>query len=475
MWEIYKFGSVRDIKQSRKVVKMSTRQKRTLFVFFIIILGIFLTATLLINHLIKPKDLNVILITIDSLRPDHLGCYGYKRNTSPIIDKLAKESVLFSQAIVQGHRTPLSLPSLHTSTYPRTHGVYREGFKISPSLPTLAEILKKNGYWTKAICFFEDNITGLERGFDVFTGGAKTDLITKTAISWLEKNQNNKFFLWIHYLDPHSPYLPPAPYNSMFLKFGSKNMPISNNPLDGYKAIPVYVAENNITDIDYYISQYDGEIRFVDEQLGILLQRIKELNLDKNSILILTADHGESMGEHNDYFMHGNLYDEIIKVPLFVKCEKIIPRAKIISHQVQLIDIAPTILNALSISKPKSMQGSSLLPLILKNKRHPSFFAFTELAASYKKIKELSKESVRTNEWKLIYTKDIRNNNELYELYNLNLDPGENDNLIEKETNTFNFLKTKLDYWRNKIPCSESIAGELTEEMKKALKSLGYL
>ncbi|MCM8774695.1 MAG: sulfatase-like hydrolase/transferase, partial [Candidatus Omnitrophica bacterium] len=408
------------------------------------------------------------------------GCYGYKKNTSPNIDAFAKESALFTQAIAQGSCTYLSLPSLHTSTYPRTHGVYNVGYKINPLLPTLAEVLKKSGYTTAMFGTNVKRIQGLERGFDVFKddGDIKADKITQRVIAWLEKNRNTKFFLWIHYFEPHGPYRPPQPYNKIFLdESQTRNIPINYNSKSGFMAIPNYIAENNITNVNFYISQYDGEIRFVDEQIGILFKKIKELNLDSNTLFVITADHGEAMGERNHYFGHWSIYDEIIKVPLIIKCKKIISRPKIIDHQVQMIDIAPTILKSVGIVKPKTMKGNSLLPLILKNKSHFSVFAYSEVSQEDDKIEDC----IRTKEWKLLhkrYTK--RKLEDTYELYNLILDPEEKNNLVNERTNEFKFLNKKLNDWRKDNPLvkpiiADSIIAKLTQESKEILKSLGYL
>lgn len=447
-------------------------EKRVPLLIFLVILIVFCTWYLKYPFIHSPK-VNIILITVDSLRPDHLGCYGYKRNTSPNIDKVAQKSILFTQAIAQGSKTPLSLSSLHTSTYPRTHGVYREGFKINPSLPTLAEILKKNGYVTAAIVSCVKYIQGLERGFDYFidNGNTPADWVTQEAIFWLDKNRNNKSFLWIHYFDPHGPYKSPTPYNRMFKEMmGNKKLPISNDLYSGFLSIPLYVAEDNITDVDYYISQYDGEIRFVDEQIGVLLGKLKELNLYKNSILIITADHGEAMGEHDHYFEHWSVYDEIIKIPLLFRWEKIIPLTNTINNQVQCIDIAPTILDILYIHKPKTMQGMSLLPLILNKKKHPSMVAFSENA----RPSDWIRECIRTNEWKLIYTK--QKNTEIFELFDLGFDKMEKNDVYKMKEKEFRFLRKLLQQWRQRIPETKpQQCDNLTEETKSLLKNLGYM
>lgn len=457
---------------------MVIQYKRIFFVSVTAIIVIICTGYFAYNPIYPDEKLNVILITIDALRPDHLSCYGYKRNTSPNIDGLSKEGLLFTQAIAQGTRTHISLPSLHTSTYARVHRSYRPDLKINPSLYTLAEVLKKNGYFTMAIINYI-KMDQLKRGWDTFIydKNISAEEVTRKTVSLIEEKLNNNFFLWIHYFDPHGPYKPPTPYNSMFLNNSrGKTVPISKKMDSGFMAIPGYVAENNITDVDYYISQYDGEIRFVDEQIGLLWRKVKELNLDKNTILIITADHGEAMGERQHYFEHwAALYDEIIRVPLIIKCDKITSFARVIKQQVQSIDIAPTILELVHIDKPRTMQGNSLFPMIKTGEKHPSFFSFSE--CGFQTPGSKSVECIRTNEWKLIYKEE--NNKEDYELYNLNLDPEEKNNLIAIEINKFKFLNKKLKQWRNRNhfirPTFYETSDYLTEETKEILKSLGYV
>ena len=413
---------------------------------------------------------NVILILVDALRPDHLGCYGYQRNTSPNIDNLAKEGVLFTQTIAQGITTNRSVPSIFTSTYLHTHWINDFGDQLNPSILTLAQVLKDFGYSTGLISGHGDihTLRRIERGFDIFND--KTGDVTETAIDWLRDNQDKPFFLYLHYMDVHYPYQPPPPYDRMFLadKFKrqdrdaleAKYQWIDDPVLHG---IPKQMLEGNMTkqDIDYYISQYDGEIRFTDEQIDLLLNELKRLNLDKKSVIILTADHGEDLAEHdiNHAFRHAGIYfDVTLKVPLIIKCTDIIPQGKVFTQQVQSIDIMPTILDILKIKRPETAEGVSLLPMILKDKEYSTPYAFSDDCI------------IRTEEWKLICDGDNR------QLYNLKKDPQELNNLIDVEKEKFIFLKEKLDNWKRQAkPKIHTKSMPLTEEEKQRLKSLGYL
>ncbi len=456
-------------------MKLSKRQK-TVIVSLIVLPLVFIYALFLkAPNNPPPRPLNVILITIDALRPDHLGCYGYKLDTTPNIGKFAKEGVLFSQAINQGSKTHVSLPSIHTSTYARTHGIYNKGYRLNPLLKTLARTLKDNHYITAGIQYSTRYIPELKQGFDYIfddPDANKADVITQKAVSWLEKNYQNRFFLWLHYFDTHAPYNPPMPYKQMFEKGANLNrrhVRLGDSLFDSYRAIPLYAAEGNITDIDYYIGKYDGAIRFVDEEIGIVLRKIEELHLDDKTVVVITADHGELLGEHDIYFVHWTLYDENIRVPLVIKCKGLIPPSRLITQQVQSVDIAPTILALLNIPKDPRMQGNSLLSLILGKGGSPSRYAFTELA---REENGLTGECVRADGWKLIQSR--KGQYEIYRMYNLDLDPGESNNLIDSEKERFGFLKGKLTQWRKRTPAFKLKTYLLSEEVKELLKSLGY-
>jgi arylsulfatase A-like enzyme len=425
---------------------------------------------------------NVILITIDSLRPDHLGCYGYRRNTSPNIDRLAKESILFTQAISQAPWTYPSLFSILSGTYPDTHGVLSPRHKLK-DVPLLNQILRQNGYYTVAICahYTISEVEGFRQTFHKFfrfrrkrdnfwiVNNARP--VTQLATRWLRNNYRKKFFLWLHYMDCHGPYKSPSPYNKMWDKKYTEainGIPISEHIWLGLGGVPKYMAE--VMDVKHmskeeYISHYDGEISFLDSQIGILLNELNKLGIERNTLIILTSDHGESLGEHA-YFGHELLlYDVLLKVPLIIKFPRVFPHHKIITKQVQSIDIMPTILDLLGLKQPDLIEGRSLVSLILGEKEEPASYAYS----SYENY--LSRYAIRTEEWKLIYTQE----NNHYELYNLRRDPQESVNLYEMENRVAEILKMELGKYLNIAPFPEKGLEELSAETKETLRSLGYL
>jgi arylsulfatase A-like enzyme len=435
----------------------------------------------------KCPNCNVILITIDALRPDHLGCYGYERNTSPNIDRLAKEGILFKNAIAQYQQTTQSIASILTGNYPHTHGVITLDGILPNSSITLAEVLKDNDYETGAVVSIDTlaTFTNLNQGFDFYDDEIKmtgvliekreADKVTDSAINWVKKNMDRSFFLWVHYIDTHGPYRPPYPYNETFIgdKYfdWNKSIPLnldSSKPFGSYGLIPYYVIDRNITNPDYYISQYDGEIRFVDNEIKRLLLSLEDLGLAQNTIIIITADHGEYLGERNVFFNHGGCpYDIMIKVPLVIRVPKTTLKNKIIDAQVRSIDIMPTILDILDIPLNNKIDGASLESLI-SGKGNFSHYAIGAWKNEFENFM-----SIRTNEWKFIY--DF--NNQTEKLYNLKEDPKETKNVVNEEPEIAENLKLKLSRWMSKAweKLSEPEKAEISEEMKEKLKALGYL
>lgn len=466
-------------------------------VFFILILnGAFYYHQLHMDR----NGLNVLFITVDTLRADHLGSYGYMRDTSPNIDKLAKQGILFSQAIVQWPKTRPSFASMLTSTYGYYNGEVRINDinrKINSHLVLLPEILKNANYNTVAIVS-NGNLAsaynfnqGIDNHIEVWREHKNKEAVyvTENALSWLRNNSHKgKFFMWLHYVDPHAKYQPPGPYHEIYLgdKFydGSKTVPINNNHHEvRYKDMGGIWPERqlgNHRELDYYIAQYDAEVRYTDENVGEVLDTIKALGLSENTIVIFTADHGESLGEHNYYFDHGRLpYDDCVRVPLIIKLPGLKSGIKVIDHPVELIDMMPTVLDILNIPINKEAQGKSLLPLMSVAADNIPLYAFTE--AGYKQNYQ---RMIRTKKWKLIYVPDKEDQNIMqgmpFELYDMERDPWELNNLVKVETNIADELKRELFKWMER---AEGVNGQssrkenvsIDKKTEENLKSLGYI
>lgn len=301
---------------------------------------------------------NVILITVDALRADHLGCYGYPRDTSPNIDRLAKEGVTFLNCFSASCGTAYSLPALLTGRYLEVGKDYVFYDNIlDKQFTTLAEYLKNSGYYTVA---FVNNghlkiNKGFEHGFDYYRykwdNKNAAEEMTASALNFLNYYRGNKpIFLWIHYLDVHVPYLAPkeyirAPENAKLYKKNDEKIRLSpettRNPYTSRGYIPRIAFHKDQQSLNYYVACYDTGILHTDFYLGKLLK-----DVDKNNIIILTADHGEFLGEHNYYFVHEEaIYDEALHVPLIIKDNRDFKGGRRIALAVSLVDIVPTVLS----------------------------------------------------------------------------------------------------------------------------------
>lgn len=428
--------------------------------------------------IIRPKMPNIVLISIDALRPDHLSCYGYKRNTSPNIDKLVKTGTKFTQAITAGGWTGESVPSILTGVYSFTHQIHKVNSLRNPLVKTLPWFLTQRGYysvlWTNS---FPLGYLDIKDGFsENFVNSQYDDnQLTGEIINWLKKDRKNNFFFYIHYRGCHTPYRPAEPYKSMYLhdKFNGNStfVPISGfesetGRFEGLSMIPRVLAENNITDPSYYISQYDGTISYMDAQIGQLVDNIKKCGLEGNTLIVLMSDHGEMLGEHNIYFKHFGVYEENIRVPLIISYPKLFPKGKVITAEVSLIDIVPTILELARLNKPLYLQGKSLTTFLKPFKTHNQRSLF---------ICDRGRFAVRFQDWKLICN-NINNGVQKYELYNLRNDPSEQYNLVSEKPSKFRELdQLREDSEKNNIPSVPTKDGfALTEEDKEQLRSLGY-
>lgn len=432
----------------------------------------------------KQKKLNVVLIVIDSLRAGHLSGYGYNRPTSPNIDRLGREGVLFSQAFSQGSCTSISMPAVFTSFYPAVYRGQKEGMRLPDEFITLPQILSKNGYITAAFVVPFEGLYNFDRRFQLYdTLSLREGLsrvvpqINKKAYDWLARNHAKPFFLYLHYPAAHCPYSPPKPYNAIFWQ---------REVTDEMKEVmnsfclarpDTYSTPVKQDTLDFLISQYDGSIRYIDVYIRAFLEELDRLGLSKNTLVILTADHGEGFSEHGTFSHGANLYDELIHVPLVIRLPERLPEGKVIPDLVRLIDIMPTVLDIIGIMHPANiMQGISLLPLI-KGEKMPKLDAFSE--AHLKPLR-----GIRADRWAFIGTYDSNNKLESYELYDLENDKKEMNNLAQKMPEITDMFKGKLrDYLSECAKIRSAILGEgfageplvLDEETREALKSLGYM
>lgn len=431
-----------------------------LTIFFLLFKFISHPSSLAKKNLLPPelKDhLNIIIITIDTLRADHLECYGYKGVKTPHINGLAAQGILFEQVISP---VPLTLPahcSIFTGTYPLYHGVRDNGsFYLNPDQLTLAEILKEKGYKTAAFigAFVLDSRWGLDQGFDYYYDNfdltkykkisldavqRRGDEVLREACRWLETTGREKFMVWIHLYDPHTPYDPPEPYRSL------------------YQGRPYGL--------------YDGEIAYVDQLIGSFLNFLRKQNLLEKTLIVLTSDHGESLGEHKESAHGFFIYEAVIRVPLIIR----LPgensfRGKIIKTQVSSLDIMPTILDLIAVANPGSIQGKSLWPLLLgREKNDRPIYSETFYPRYHYGWSEL--QGVRQNNFKFIAAPRP-------ELYDLSHDPGEKNNLFDQKKSLSRKMQKELNQLIKHFSSQKAEAARIQnidQDSLLKLQTLGYI
>ncbi len=335
----------------------------------------------------RPENgVNVLLISIDSLRPDHLGCYGYHRDTSPNIDRLAARGAIFLNAVSTSSWTLPAHMSLLTGTESSVHGVINDGLSLHPGIPLLSEILKREGYRTAAFCSspYMNPAFGYDRGFDLYhnTDLDKPDFedtvfledrdvwqmvheditsprIEELATDWLSRYGGENFFLFLHMWDPHFDFIPPPPFDTLFDPDYQGDISPRN-----FMFNPDIHPGMDPRDLEHIIALYDGEIAFTDHHLGNIFNHMRELGVLDRTLIIITGDHGTEFFEHGNKGHRTTLYDETVKIPLIVVPPGVNLRGMKLERQAGIIDIAPTILDYLGLPVKAPMHGRSLLPAL---------------------------------------------------------------------------------------------------------------
>ncbi len=461
--------------------------------FFISFISFFIADTYAKN-LSRP---NIVLITLDALRPDHLSCYGYERKTSPNIDRLAEEGILFTQAIAQSSHTYCSIPSIIFSRYLPFYEINFNvdseiRYRVKKNVTSLIEILRDSGYTVGLFLRKSGNLFSIYLGVSAYANEIvialnnrckDSESLTHWALKFIERSKNTPFFIWIFYYPPHAPYIPPPYLQDLFIgdsiyKKQIKEydmLSISSEMYHSFgREIPMEAYLEPHKEYAYYIAQYDGYIRYIDELIGRIINELKKLNLYKDTLIIINSDHGELMGEHGRYFCHGELlYEPLIKVPLIMRY-KSFPQGEKISTQIELIDLVPTILDILDISIPETFQGESFLDVILGKRNKHKKYAFS--------ILEDYRISLRTSKYKLI--KNIRSTPfeeklnlkpPKYELYNIQNDSLEINNVSQKYPEIVKEFEKVLKEFMEKITFEEETRKEDTVRELERLKSLGYV
>jgi arylsulfatase A-like enzyme/Tfp pilus assembly protein PilF len=396
----------------------------------------------------RPR-LNIVIVTLDTTRADHLGCYGYERAMTPTIDELASRGILFEKAYAPA---PLTLPShatMFTGLQPVEHGVMTNGRgRLGSDVTTFSEIAREKGFVTAAfvasfvlnakfglnqgIDTYDDDLSGTPRPTDALHRERSGNIVVDSALNWLTHHKNERFHCWIHLYDPHKPYLPHEDL------FG-----------DQFQEHP-----------------YDAEIAFVDLQLARVLKFLNENKLDRNTLVVVVGDHGEGLGEHNEPTHGYQLYDSTLHVPLIIVPPDSTTRGLRITEPVSLVDLFPTLLELLQFPIPKGITGRSLAPAIQGNSidSRPCFAMSDEpfLDNGWSPLRSLI-----TSEWKYIRSPKPELYNREHDLSELSNRAAENPDVVEE-------LEYQLSELEKKMHGRKPVEANLSAKEKRALESLGY-
>lgn len=419
----------------------------------------------------------VILISIDTLRADHLSLYGYDRPTAPFLGRLAAEGIVFDSFSQNGGGTLPSHMTMMTSLHPRTHRVFpRNGRTLNPAFDTLAEVLSRRGFATAG---FTDagwmlGKFGFKDGFDRFDdSGGGFEVIMPKAKQWLNSHSSGPFFLFLHTYDVHSqserlPYDCPEPFVSRFVSSLQSDFDgcrdgrcateylrwLNQQTAEGQSAADLVSA----ADLEFIMGLYDGCITYVDHQIESLMSHLQRLGIYDSSLIVITSDHGESFLEHERFLHQQGLYDTITRIPLIIKMPKMRHAGSRVPHLSATVDLLPTILDVLSIPPPEQTQGHSLLPTFRDNVSvQDEVYIF---------------QAVRTLEWKWIRPRQ--------ELFRPRDDPYETNNIRAQQPDTVRALDQALQHaldWtaaaRLSGPGDGSPVGLTGGELER-LRALGY-
>ena len=461
---------------------------------------VFATAAVACRAQAGPRP-NVLLITVDTLRPDHLGCLGYARPTSPSIDALAARGVVFRQAVTAAGRTVQSFPSILTGVNPPTHGLRYEGQSteaIAGRL-TLTRALKDAGY--DAFAVTQGLNVGLHRDFDVYDpdiyldpAGKKVYVPTRNdfeatqkALQWLRGRRGRQapFFLWLRYNAPHWPYDPPAPYAERFDPDYKGAHTFNEERAPGVERGDLIFGKTRLPgrEIEHAVAHYDGEVAYADAAIGELLRGVDALGATERTIVVLTADHGESLGEHDYFFEHGAyLYEPTVRVPLIVVAPGRLPAGGKVGTLGRTIDIVPTVLDLAGLSVPKGLDGVSLVPWARGESKEPGPVAYSESGRNFypenprQKVPGVAGKwrMMRDDRFKLLLIPDVPGPQ--WELYDLEADPGETRNLIAEHPAEADRLRRALLAIVARDPLgNDRDEPELPDGLEEKLRGLGYI
>ena len=428
-----------------------------------------------------PPRPNLILITIDTLRQDHLSSYGYARDTSPFLDSLAANGARFTRAYSTSSWTVPAVASLMTSLHPESHGVVSGAVSagevrgqqiLSGGITRLPELLQQAGYKTFGITA-NGHLTaelGYAQGFDRYENfgfGVKADELNGTLARWKDEIvASAPYFLWLHYFDPHAPYVPRAPWLAEYAPKGIKKpRRLIVNHAASYLQMAV---GRNPLELEYVVALYDSEIAFTDRAIE---QAVTMLDPGSESLILVTSDHGEEFRDHGGFGHSSNLFEESVKIPLIVRLPRAAHAGRVVDEPTSLVDVGPGLLDYLGVEVPQRFQGSSFMPLV-EGRRPDSPRA---VLSSLSRDGWPETRAIVQDGWKYIRASfGSRHSREL--LFHLDSDPAERENLAAdsrlERTELSGLLDERLARYASDLEPEIHVA---TDETLDELRSLGYL
>lgn len=442
------------------------------------------------------KPANVVLIMVDTLRADHLSCYGGEGAGTPNVDRVAREGCLFTRVHSAAPTTLASTSSLMTSAYPRIHGALRNDFSLHESNLTLAEVLRDAGYNTAgfAASFALSSGSGIAQGFQSYDEGFSGTLggyvpqrtageVNEAVVRWFEAQPSEPFFLFVHYFDPHVPYTPPPSWDSG----GAGDTSGVTGSMIDVKQLKEYLEEGGSVDrrLMRMRELYRGEVEYTDHEVGKLIGILERRGLLDDTILVLTADHGETFWEHRDmgeYLDHGYMvYETTTHIPLIIRRPGRVPAGLTVDTPASTIDIAATILDMLTIPIPEDFTGRSLVPAI-NGDTLPGRPLFCEATKPYGQIEygaafknDFKPKCVWMGDMKFIWMPFYGDREELYDLSN---DPQETVDLLETAgaDERVDEMRSALRRWaREGSMLARNSRSRVDPQTRSMLKALGYV
>ena len=461
----------------------------------------------------KPRG--VIFLVIDTLRADHLNIYGYERETLIHLKKFADEGVAFSNATAQGTMTKISTPSMVTSLYPISHTVLGMDSGLPASAKTIAEVFREEGYATVSYSSvpFTGRSNNMHQGYEELheSGSISDDAYrTKTSqhyvdqlIQWLEEHRDVPFFAFLHVFDPHSPFRPRPPYDTLWGAPGDEDRLAQieedvrehkvRTSMDNLPHKDEYLKTGNDPDelLRIYTDWYDGSIRGADAEIGRLFQALREMGIEEDTLIVFSADHGEELWDHGQFFHGQSVYSELTQVPLVFRWPNnpVIKKGMMVDHVVENVDIMPTLLELSGIEGPSNMQGRSLVPLLsgTENANWQKRVAVTQAmvggfmgGGNGGSREQKPHFGIIEDGWKLV-RKEVDPELE-QELFERATDPLDQKDLIGSDgngervngiTETFEAWKTRME--AAELPSDEEMSQELSSEELRRLQALGYV